>query len=460
MPEQVRASSRNTMVDRTGKPNDEVRPGREPHEEFLELCAVATSGNLSEEEHRKLQEHLTVCPECREAMKQFETVVDHKIPSLAPELAGEPSEEDPSFSQEAAETSFFKRLSEEDEKSRSRLGDAEPWLSPLVVRRSRSFRRGFDKYHFWLPLAAGLLLCTSLGILTYRMGKHRGIDFAKSEQRAVRPDSAVSREALEVASRERDATNAELAQRDRAISELRREIAQKSDENAKLKASQSDEQIALHTSEEEKNQLVQERDRFAQQTAEGQASLKTLQTKLRSLERERSEDVVHAASLESKVGELSRALNDRERATDEQQELLAKDRDIRELVGARDLYITEVYDVARTGETQKAFGRVFYTKGKSLIFYAYDLNDQPGLKEASIFEAWGSRGPDRAQAIKLGMFYEDNVAKKRWVLKFNDKKTLDQIDAVFVTVEPHGGSERPTGRPLLYAYLKVAANHP
>jgi hypothetical protein len=58
------------------------------------------------------------------------------------------------------------------------------------------------------------------------------------------------------------------------------------------------------------------------------------------------------------------------------------------------------------------------------------------------------------------MFYEDNVSKKRWVLKFNDKKTLDQIDAVFVTVEPHGGSERPTGKPLLFAYLKVAANHP
>jgi len=169
---------------------------------------------------------------------------------------------------------------------------------------------------------------------------------------------------------------------------------------------------------------------------------------------------MRAASLESKVAELSRTLNDRERTTEEQQELLAKDRDIRELMGARDLYITEVYDVERTGETKNAFGRVFYTKGKSLIFYAYDLNDQPRIKEASTFQAWGSRGPDRTQAFKLGVFYEDSVAKKRWVLKFNDKKTLDQIDAVFVTVEPRGGSERPTGKPLLFAYLKVAANHP
>jgi len=129
-------------------------------------------------------------------------------------------------------------------------------------------------------------------------------------------------------------------------------------------------------------------------------------------------------------------------------------------MGARDLYVAEVHDISRTGETEKAFGRVFYTKGKSLIFYAYDLNEQPGIKDASTFQAWGRRGPDWSQAFKLGMFYEDNISKKRWVLKFNDKRTLDQIDAVFVTVEPHGGSDRPTGKPLLFAYLKVAPNHP
>ena len=39
-------------------------------------------------------------------------------------------------------------------------------------------------------------------------------------------------------------------------------------------------------------------------------------------------------------------------------------------------------------------------------------------------------------------------------------QTLQQIDAVFVTVEPHGGSEKPSGKPLLFAYLKVNANHP
>ncbi|HVI07420.1 MAG TPA: anti-sigma factor, partial [Candidatus Binatia bacterium] len=100
------------------------------------------------------------------------------------------------------------------------------------------------------------------------------------------------------------------------------------------------------------------------------------------------------------------------------------------------------------------------TRGKSLIFYAYDLDQQAGLKQVSTFQAWGRRGPDRQQALSLGIFYEDNAARKRWILKCNDPKTLAQIDAVFVTVEPQGGSHKPSDRALLFTYLKVNPNHP
>ncbi len=442
------------------EPNGEVRSPMGPHEEFLELCALSAGGGLTPEEQKRLDEHLAGCSKCREARKQFETVVDRALPALAPELAPENPTEDPSFSQEAAEASFFKRLSEEEENSRNQLPDVEPWLSPLVVRRSRRFRRSFDRYHFWVPLAAGVLLCLSLGILAYRMGKHRGFDVAQSEQRSTIPLDVPAPESLEAARRERDTANAQLAERDKAIAELRREIKQKSKEKGKLKGAQPEQQLALEMTEKGREALDRERARNAQQLAASQQALEASENRLKRLEQERNEDVIHASSLEAKVGELTRALNDRERIAGEQQEMLAKDRDIRELMGARDLYITEVHDVLSTGKTQKAFGRVFYTKGKSLIFYAYDLNELPGPRDASTFQAWGSRGPDRTQALKLGMFYEDNVSKKRWVMKFNDKKTLDQIDAVFITVEPSGGSNKPSGAPLMYAYLKVNSNHP
>jgi hypothetical protein len=444
------------MLEGKGSREEPVRPGSQ-HEQFLELCALAASGSLKEGEGKNLREHLVSCSECREAIREFKVVVDGMIPQMMPELTGITALDDPSFSQEKAEASFQKRLVDEKEREQKEV-KASSSPTPLVVRRADSFRQYLHRYEIWIPLVASAVLCATFGILSYRTGKNRGVEWARLEEKNRPAVEAVLANAPAPANA--DLRNGELAERDAAIAELRRQIALKTAEIVKLMALQSGQQLILQATETEKRQLIEERERIAQQSAAGQEAVQAMRAKLENLERKRSEDAIHAASLETRVAELSRAVADRDRSTNELQELLAKDRDIRELMAARNLVITEVYDVTRTGKTEKAFGRVFYTKGKSLVFYAYDLNDQPGLHEASTYQAWGSRGSDQAQAFNLGMFYEDNVAKKQWVVKFNDKKKLDQIDTVFVTVEPHGGSERPTGKPLLYAYLKVAPNHP
>jgi len=109
------------------------------------------------------------------------------------------------------------------------------------------------------------------------------------------------------------------------------------------------------------------------------ARVEALQKQLDAEEQARSQQATRANELETKVAELSKQLqesgltiaqqktqlDERELTVNQQQELLAHDRDIRELMGARDLYIAEVYDVALTGKTNKPYGRVFYTKGKS-----------------------------------------------------------------------------------------------
>jgi hypothetical protein len=445
------------MVDREGKPNDEVWSSMGPHEEFLELCALSATGNLTAEERSRLEEHLASCSICREAMKQFETVVDQRIPVLAPELARGAPEETPSLSVEKAEAAFFQRLSEENaEPSKSRREGELPSSSlPAVVQARRRFGPTVDRFHFWLPLAAVLVLCLTLGILAYRTGVHRGVVVARQEQGTAGPVAASI--AVEAVNRDRDAASVELADRGKAIRDLRGQMASQSAEIAKLKALQSEQQRSAQIGEEETKQLAEERDSLALRLKTEQTARAASERKLTDLEQQRASDV---AGLQASVAQLSRTVNEQEHATEQQQELLSHDRDIRELMGARDLYVAEVYDVEKKGETQKAFGRVFYTKGKSLIFYAYDLTDVPGYRNASTFQAWGWRGPDRTQALNLGIFYEDNLSKKRWVLKFNDARTLQQIDAVFVTVEPHGGSEKPSGTPHLFAYLKVNANHP
>jgi hypothetical protein len=425
------------------------------HEKFIELCAFATSGNLSQEEKRALREHLLICDECRQAMKQFEAAIDLGVPALAPELATKFPEENPFWSVEKAEAAFFKRFAEEDGGSRRNTAEQEP---PYAIEHRSGFRRGFYKIHQWLPLAAGFLLCATLGILAYHMGIHRGVDVARLEGLTQKASAVVANETLEVAAL--DVANAKLRERDRAVSEFRRQIERQSAEIALLKVAQSNQLLAQESSDEENKQLGEERDRLAQQLAAQQVTLQASEKKLSTLEQRRSEEIIHSASLETKVSELSRATKERDGTIDQQQELLAHDRDIRELMGARDLYVAEVFDIGRTGETQKAFGRVFYTKEKALIFYAYDLDGAPGWKNAHTFQAWGTHGADRGQAFNLGMFYEDNASKKRWALKFNNRKTLERIDAVFVTIEPHGGSEKPSGKPFLFAYLRMNANHP
>jgi len=448
------------MTEEKGSRDEAARPSGRSHDEFREQCALAASGNLSEAEQKELEEHLGTCAECREAVKEFQSVVDHVIPRAAEELGGQP-ELDPNFRQEDASASFRKRLSEEKERERANP-EGEGWLSPLVVRRSRHFRRQFAQYHLWVPMAVTALLCIALGTVTFRIGKSTGFELAHLEERNG-PTQAAATEAPSTVHASPPPGEEELAARDVALAELRREIAQKSAELAKLKTQQTEQQTILEASAEDEKRLKQvsaERDRLLLQVSADEETLHAAEARLEKLERERSEFVIHTASLETKNNELSASLAEQQRLTAEQQALLAKDRDIRELVGARNLYITEVHDMVRTGETQKAFGRVFYTRGKSLIFYAYDLNDAPGAKEASTFQAWGRRGPDWSQAFKLGVFYEDSVSKQRWVLKTTDKKTLDEIDAVFITVEPNGGSEKPTGKPLLFAYFKVPPNHP
>ena len=435
-------------------------PHTEPHDEFLELCAVSTSGQLTEEERKRLQEHLAVCPSCREAIKQYEAVVGHAIPTIAAEEVPEDLEPGPSWSQERAEAALFERIAQEENPGKAEARGTK-LDSPNAARRVLPFAGEATWRHVWTLYAAGIVLAIALGVCVYQIGMRRGTDTAKV---APPPQTTPSQSSLEAqvsdAAHEREIALAQVARRDREIADLRKQLNRQSADISQMKLAQDRLASDLRNKDEGTQSLVQQQAELKQKFDTAQSNAQVLQQKLDPLVKQSSQDVARAGQLEAQVKELTRSLHDRDAALDQKDELLAHDRDIRELMGARDLYVAEVYDVARTGETQKPYGRVFYTKGKSLIFYAYDLDQETAVKNASTFQAWGRRGPDREQALSLGIFYEDNASKKRWILKLDDPKMLAQIDAVFVTVEPHGGSHKPSGKPLLFAYLKADPNHP
>jgi signal transduction histidine kinase len=430
----------------------------EPHDEFLELCAVSTSGQLSEEEHRRLQEHLATCQPCREALKQFEAVVGHAIPAIGANERSECIEYGPSWSQEQAEKGFFERLAREEK------GQASQRENPSAISaglyRGLSFASDSTWPDLWILCAAGILLFVTLSFYAYRVGVSRGTDTAAklgSRQPAQGQPSLETQ--LSDAGHERQIALARVEERDKTIADLRRQLDQAAGDINQMKSAQARLEKDLRAGDATRQDLVQQRTDLAQKLAASQTSSQALQAKLDSLAQQSPQDAARAQASEAKVNELTQLLHDREGALDQKDELLAHDRDIRELMGARELYVAEVYNVVRNG-TEKPFGRVFYTRGKSLIFYAYDLDQQKGVKNATTFQAWGRRGPDRGQALNLGVFYEDSVSKKRWIVKCDDPKTLAQIDGVFVTVEPDGGSPKPSGKSLLFAYLRVDPNHP
>jgi hypothetical protein len=162
-----------------------------------------------------------------------------------------------------------------------------------------------------------------------------------------------------------------------------------------------------------------------------------------------------------KIRDLTQQLSDKSALLDQERQLLALGHDVSDLMGARNLHIVDVVDTDPRGKTQPAFGRIFFTEGKSLVFYAYDLNEAKIQKANYQYGVWAKKEGGDKQVQRLGIFYSDDKSQRRWVFKCNDPKVLTEIDSVFVTLEPaNGDPSRPKGPNLMYAYLRGQPNHP
>jgi hypothetical protein len=409
------------------------------HEEFVALSALFYSGEIIEEEWALLQVHLAYCDVCRKTFEQYREISKIVVPEMAAA---------------AAEAADMPRESE------SSLLDAERRLMEKIHISAKQLRHTGEVRQTWSKtvgvLAAMFILFAVLAYWSLNQTVHKR-----------ETTTSISSPASPTAVRTQPADQsfrAESKTGQQEILTLREKIAALEGSTSQLNPAVATLQRRIQAEETESRQVALEKEAATKHLEATETELQNLHLKLSSAESARDEQSRRAANLESNIRtlnisleETNVALSDRDKMLSLDKDFLSHDRDIRDLIGARDLYIADIYDTNEKGKTAKPFGRLFYTRDRSLVLYGFDLDKQPGQKEAAAFQAWGT-GDDQ-KPVSLGLFYQDEN-NKRWVVRFNDAKTLAHLNTVFVTVEPPGGSNKPTGQRLLYALLQLQGNHP
>jgi hypothetical protein len=368
-----------------------------------ELCSLYVLGELSAAEKRELDKHLHECRDCRALLQDFEQIVLVDLTSIAAKSAGEQSS--PEFRLHNPERVLASIVQPVDQipavppirpapttPQPPRLQQSAPWMLPNSLTR-------------WVMSSATLLALLAVGAAVHM----------RRPGRSSEPQSSAMLDQIQqtAAAWKLKAESAETQQR-LSVDELNRS----QEKNAAISASLA----ALQTSygDLEQKQLVLEH-KLADETASLQQQQSELKVTQASLDQERQ----HVGTLTAQLQDVnSEALKARENLAHLRQvadvsaapisppEPHVTDADAREVFGARDLHIVDVYDVDHSGNTRRTYGRVYYVNRNLLLFYAFDLQDKKHNRKAAGFQAWGFRQPNSSKPENLGLFYIDDASQR------------------------------------------------
>jgi hypothetical protein len=405
------------------------------HSHYEELTALAAGGHLSDEELSDLQRHEETCSKCKDAAGEFRKLA-HLVLPLAQNRFHRiinmfTNRPDPGATQR-----FIRRASLEgigfSQDVKAQASSHKPRLSLAVA-------------------GAGILSVLAVAFL---YGSYR------SDHTSLRPEGQNSAQVQQQL--------AHLLQQNTAlearISQQQHELAARQHESEDLRAQVA---ILADNSRHDNDQTRPEAIQLASYREEAETQRK-IQEKLLSdtrgelarLNQARASDQASIVADQIHINEMSEELKAaRANTSNTQRQLVAASGDASNLMGARQLHVVDVRDTDPNGRPGKAFGRVFLTEGKSLVFYAFDLNDLIKNGGKKTFQVWGQQGGKSGSLRSLGFLNLDNKTQRRWALKTNDAAAFKEINSLFVTVEPQGGATTPSGQRLLFAYLGEA-NHP
>ena len=406
-----------------------------------ELCAIAFSGQLSRSEREELENHLSLCPECRSEVSDFARIVA-QMPNIASKRnpVDLPSGLTDRFLARARSEGIpLGRMIKKEERPRAPLGFtvrmAAFVAAALIVATGLVLLREFQSSRAMRSHAQVTVLNADeaqLGTGTRKVDESPTDELIRQntslKEQIQRMEGDLAALAAKLNS-DREKLNA--AEGVNATLQSRLASAEVTDAGLRQYLSARDTQVAQIRGELEKLQVLKDTDALA---------FKVEETELNSLREQ-------VATLDMKLRES--------------EQLSAAANQARDLIVARHLHIVDVDDTDENGTQQRPFGRIFYTEGKKLVFYAYDLSDPRKLSSKINFYVWGSREGLKKPVKSLGVFHSDDAIAGRWVLQFDDPNVLAQINCVFVTAESGKKTvTQPTGRQLLFASLGKTVNHP
>jgi len=402
------------------------------HDHFEQLSAAAVTCHITRSELVDLRAHMETCAECRDFVGDIREVIGPAI-------------------LECAEARFPVKLP----KGAEERFIAKAHSEGIPLGKKQPSQRGRSKHQWGIALAAVAALIALLGILVYT--KHLAderrlprrtteviqpptIPFENNEAEDLRRERSKLKEQVQSLQSQAEAAAARLAfyQDALKVSDIRR---------AEVGSRLND----LETTNRGLHKTLDDRD----------AQLAQLSGNVERLTSLKDANEIAVQTEESELRNLRDSVEKLKTDIQTAQAQAAASKDAKELVVARNLHIVDVHDANEVGNQQKAFGRIFYTEGKSLVFFAYDLDDPNKLNTKINFYVWGEK-LGAAQPVKsLGIFHSDDKNEGRWVLTFDDPHVLARINSVFVTVESSKKMvTEPRGKKILAAFLGAKANHP
>jgi hypothetical protein len=402
------------------------------HDHYEELCALAVTGQASEKELADLRTHLEDCPSCRGTAYDFSAISAQGLSTLAAKRLR------PEIPDGMTQRFIARAHSEGIEISTA--------IRPQEHRSDR--RRSRFRMVVAGAGAATILLCLALAVFGPRFLKPAVIADGTAGVTPPLPANTIQTSA------DHSGKEEELVELQQRLGAMEKTVnAQRAD----LEASKNN----INALISQLSEAQQQSSGFEKEDVDQQGKVKLLEAELQKANSERDANAVALATQEDDLRRMQKEVSDQAEVLKEQQALTAKESDVRDLVVARNLHIIDVHDRDGNGKSQRTFGRIFYTEGKSLIFYAYDLSEPHRLNAKVSFHVWGERLGSEKPIRNLGILHNDDVADGRWVLTFDDPQVLAQIDSVFVTAEPsQKTAKEPRGERILFAFLGGTPNHP